>query len=223
MSKQSRSLTNMYPSIEQVQNELRAKYAPQNKTAKKGQIVFVGSSLMEIFPIEKMQKGLGLDKLIYNRGIRATTTADLLKSMNICIFDLEPSKIFINIGTNDIGFNVPESTFLANYDEILRQIKEKLPKTQVYVMAYYPVNPVDDFGESEAEHESLFASRTNEILESASSKVAQLAQKYHFEFINVNADLADADGNLRKELTFDGCHMYPAGYEIVLQNMKKYL
>ncbi|MGP8025098.1 MAG: SGNH/GDSL hydrolase family protein [Methanobacterium sp.] len=223
MPKKSESLTNMNPLIEQVQNELRASFAKQNKTAKKGQIVFVGSSLMEIFPIEKMQKSLGLDKLIYNRGIRATTTADLLKSMDICIFDLEPSKIFINIGSNDMGFNVPESTFLANYDEILRQIKEKLLETQVYVMAYFPVNPVADFGESEAEHESFFASRTNEIIESASRKVAQLAKKYHFEFINVNAGLADADGNLRKELTFDGGHMYPAGYEIVLQNMKKYL
>lgn len=223
MSKQSESMTNMDPRIEQFQNELRTKYAQQNKTAKKGQIVFVGSSTMEIFPIEKMQKSLGLDKLIYNRGIRATTTADLLKSMDICIFDLEPSKIFINIGSNDIGFNVPESTFLANYDEILRQIKEKLPDTQVYVMAYYPVNPVADFGESDAEHESFFASRNNEILESASSKVSQLAQKYHFEFINLNAGLADAEGNLRKELTFDGGHMYPSGYEIVLQNMKKYL
>jgi lysophospholipase L1-like esterase len=178
---------------------------------------------MEIFPIEKMQKSLGLDKVIYNRGIRATTTADLLKSMDICIFDLKPSKIFINIGSNDIGFNVPESTFLANYNEILRQIKEKLPETQVYVMAYFPVNPVADFGESEAEHKSLFATRTNEILESANSKVATLAQKYHCEFINVNEGLADADGNLRQELTFDGGHMYPAGYEIVLQNMKKYL
>ena len=223
MSKQSKSLTNMDPLIEQVQNELRTRFAQQNKTAKKGQIVFVGSSLMEIFPIEKMQESLGLDKLIYNRGIRATTTADLLKSMEIYIFDLKPSKIFINIGSNDIGFNIPESTFLANYDKILRQIKEKLPETKVYVMAYFPVNPVADFGESEAEHDSLFALRTNEKLESASNKVAKLAQKYHFEFINVNAGLTDADGNLQKELTFDGGHMYPAGYEIVLQNMKKYL
>ncbi len=100
MSKKSESLTNMNPSIEQVQNKLRVSFVKQNKTAKKGQIVFVGSSLMEIFPIEKMQKSLGLDKVIYNRGIRATTTADLLKSIDICIFDLEPSKIFINIGTN---------------------------------------------------------------------------------------------------------------------------
>ena len=223
MSEQSTSLTNTNPVIEQVKSTIRASYAQQNQTAKKGQIVFVGSSLMEIFPIEKMQQSLGLDKLIYNRGIRATTTAELLTSMDLCIFDLAPSKIFINIGTNDLGFGVPEATFLANYDEILRQIKEKLPGTQVFAMVYYPVNPVADFGESEAEHELLFAKRTNEILELASSKVAQLAQKYHFEFINVNAGLADADGNLRKELTFDGAHMYPAGYEIVLENMKKYL
>jgi hypothetical protein len=90
-------------------------------------------------------------------------------------------------------------------------------------MAYYPVNPVAAFDESAAEHESLFALRTNEILESASSKVAKLAQKHHFEFISVNAGLADAEGNLRKELTFDGGHMLPVGYEIVLTNMKKYL
>jgi lysophospholipase L1-like esterase len=223
MSEQSTSLTNMNPDIEQYKNDLRARFAQQNQTAKKGQIVFVGSSLMEIFPIEKMQQGLGLDKLIYNRGIRATTTAELLRAMDVCIFDLAPSKIFINIGTNDLGFGVPEATFLANYDEILRQIQEKLPKTQVFVMAYYPVNAVANFGESEAEHEALFATRTNEILELASSKVARLAQKYHFEFINVNAGLTDADGNLRKELTFDGGHMVPAGYEIVLGNMKKYL
>ena len=223
MSEQSISLTDMNPDIEQLKNAIRENYARQNRTAEKGQIVFVGSSLMEIFPIEKMQQGLGLDKVIYNRGVRATTTAELLAAMDVCVFDLAPSKVFINIGTNDVGFGVPEAEFLANYDEILRQIKEKLPGTQVYVMAYYPVNPVADFGESEAEHESLFARRNNEILKAASEKVAQLAQKHGYEFINVNAGLADADGNLRPELTFDGGHMLPAGYKIVLENMKKYL
>lgn len=223
MSKQTTSLTNLYSGIEQLKKDIRTRFAQENQTAQKGQIVFVGSSLMEIFPIEKMQQGLGLDKVIYNRGIRATTTAELLTAMDVCIFDLAPIKIFINIGTNDVGFGVPEADFLANYDEILRRIKEKLPETQVFVMAYYPVNPVADFGESKAEHESLFAKRNNEILASASEKVARLAQKYHYEFINVNAGLADAGGNLKKELTFDGGHMYPSGYEIVLQNMKKYL
>ena len=213
----------MDPDISKFQNDIRAEYAMENQTAKKGQILFVGSSLMEIFPIDKMQQNLGLDKVIYNRGVRATTTADLLDHMDTLIFDLAPSKIFINIGSNDIGFDVPQDVFLANYDEILHQIKEKLPDTAVFVMAYYPINAVDDFGEEKNEHDQLFAHRSNGLLEAANAKVEHLAQKNGYEFINVNAGLTDVNGNLRKELTFDGSHMYAAGYEIVLANLKKYL
>jgi len=223
VSEKTTSLTNMDPDISKFQNDIRAEYAMENQTAKKGQILFVGSSLMEIFPIDKMQQNLGLDKVIYNRGVRATTTADLLDHMDTLIFDLAPSKIFINIGSNDIGFDVPQDVFLANYDEILHQIKEKLPDTAVFVMAYYPINAVDDFGEEKNEHDQLFAHRSNGLLEAANAKVQQLAQKNGYEFINVNAGLTDLSGNLRKELTFDGGHMNPAGYEIVLANLKKYL
>jgi lysophospholipase L1-like esterase len=225
MSYKTVELTNIDPAIAEYQNNIRANYAVQNQTVKKGQILFVGSSLMEIFPIEQMQKeqDLGLDKIIYNRGVRATTTADMLKHMDTLVFDLEPSKIFINIGTNDIGFNVPEDIFLANYDEILRQIEEKLPDTAVYVMAYYPINTVDDFGEEETEHNQFYEHRSNELHEAANVKIEQLAKKNGYEFINVNDGLADANGNLRKELTFDGAHMLKNGYEIVLANLKKYL
>ena len=223
MTEQTTSLTNMFPGITKLQNDIRAKYAKENQMAKKGQILFVGQSLMEIFPIDKLQKNLGLDKVIYNRGVRATTTADLLNHMDTLIFDLAPSKIFVNIGSNDIGFDVPEDVFLANYAKILHQIKEKLPDTVVYVMAYYPINAVDDFGEEKQEHDKLYAHRSNELLEATNTKVKQVAQKNGYEFINVNAGLTDVNGNLRKELTFDGGHMYPAGYEIVLANLRKYL
>jgi lysophospholipase L1-like esterase len=225
MSDQTVELTNLDPRIKEFQDKLRADYAVANETAKKGQIVFVGSSLMEIFPIEKWEEEgkVAFDKYIYNRGVRATTTADLLAHMDVQIFDLAPSKIFINIGSNDIGFGVPESTRLANYDEILSQIKAKLPDCQVYVMAYYPMNTSADFGEPKEEHDSLYNTRNNATFADASEKVAQLAKKHGYDFINVNAGLADESGNLRKELTFDGAHMLPNGYEIVLENLKAYL
>ena len=41
---------------------------------------------MEWFRIGEMQSTLGLDRIIYNRGIAGTTTADLLSTMNECIF-----------------------------------------------------------------------------------------------------------------------------------------
>ncbi|WP_343672441.1 GDSL-type esterase/lipase family protein [Chitinophaga sp.] len=217
MSDKTTELTNLHPDIVKFQNDIRNRYAADNQTAKKGQIVFVGSSSTEIFPIDKLQQNLHLDKMIYNRGVRATTTADLLHHMDTLIFDLAPGKIFINIGSNDIGFNVPEEVFLANYDEILRRIKGRLPDTKVYVMAFYPINAVDGFGEEE-----LYAHRSNKLLKAANAKVEQIAHQNGYEFINVNAGLTDANGNLKKELTFDGAHMLPAGYEIVLGNMKKY-
>ncbi|GAY71934.1 GDSL-type esterase/lipase family protein [Lentilactobacillus kosonis] len=225
MSKKTTDLTDLNPKIIDFQNNLRTKYAEENPTLEKGQIVFVGSSLMEIFPIEKMQheQDLGLSKKIYNRGVRATTTADLLANMDTLIFDLQPSKIFINIGSNDIGFNVPEATFLKNYAEILNQIKEKLPNTQVYVMAFYPVNTTHNFGEEHDEHSHLYEHRSNDLMAEASAKVKTIAENAGYLFINVNDGLTDDQGDLKPELTFDGAHMLPNGYQIVFQNMKPYL
>ena len=78
-------------------------YKILNETVKKGQIVFVGSSLMEQFPVNEMQLALGIDQIIYNRGVSGTTTSELMANMETCIFDLEPSRLFINIGSNDIS------------------------------------------------------------------------------------------------------------------------
>lgn len=223
MSKQTQELTNMYPGIKKFQDNLLERYTNENRMAKKNQIVLIGSSSTEIFPIEKMQQGLNLDKIIYNRGIRATTTTDVLEQMDTLIFDLHPSKIFINIGANDIGFGVPVEVILTNYEAILKRVKSKLPDTKVYVEAYYPINPVHDFGESKQEHSALFDTRKKETLVAVNSSIANLASKYGFQFINVNTGLTDKDGNLRPELTFDGAHMFSAGYEIVLNNLKHYL
>ena len=90
-------------------------------------------------------------------------------------------------------------------------------------MAYFPVNTLDDFGEGEEEHHSLFNTRNNENLQRANKSIQTLAEKYGYIFINLNDGLADENGNLKKELTFDGMHMLPSGYEIVLKNMMPYL
>jgi lysophospholipase L1-like esterase len=141
MAKETKSLT-LNPHLEAFQNSLIEKYATANQTAKRGQTVFVGSSLMEVFPIEEWEENgeATFDKYIYNRAVRATTTAFLLAHIDTQIFDLQPSKLFINIGTNDIGFSVPEDQFLANEREIFRQIAERLPDCETYPMGYYPIN-----------------------------------------------------------------------------------
>ena len=117
------------------------KYRILNTIAKKGKILFTGSSLMEQFPVAELLEDAGIDAVIYNRGVSGFTTDDMLQFMDEQIFGTEPSEIYINIGTNDIAN--PESTFeenlqktLTNYENILTQIKTRLPQTRVRMMAY---------------------------------------------------------------------------------------
>ena len=128
------------------QQEKIEKYRVLNETVKKGKILFTGSSLMEQFPIHELMMNEGLGLTIYNRGVGGFTTSDMLENMEEQIFGTEPSKIFINIGTNDISdasrsFEAVLESMLENYERILMQIKERLPETEVYMMAYYPGPP----------------------------------------------------------------------------------
>lgn len=200
-------------------------YKHLNQYVKKGQILFVGSSLMENFPINELLQSMGKNYMVYNRGIGGYITEELLSSMEECILELEPVKIFINIGTNDISaLNYKKENLIDNYNKILTKIGERLPNCKVYVMAYYPVNSKADFiGADKARKEELFRTRTNSAILEANTAVEELAKKHGYEFINVNNGLTDQDGNLKVEYAIEGLHMWPNAYKIVLENMLKYL
>lgn len=208
------------------QKGLVKRYSMRNKYIKKGQILFVGSSLMEQFPIEEMQAVLNLERIIYNRGIGGITTKDLLSLMNECIFELEPSKIFINIGSNDIAAglnNGAKEKFLENYKEILLRIKESLPATELFVMAYYPVNAKENFGLETENHKELFASRNNKNIALVNEEVKKLTMQLGGRYIDVSKGLTDEEGHLKAEYTVEGVHMWPNAYSVILENMKPYL
>lgn len=209
--------------LEKEKQEKIDKYRILNETAKKGKILFTGSSLMEQFPISELLMDYELDCTIYNRGVGGFTTDDMLAHMEEQIFGTEPSKIFINIGTNDIslpGYTLEK--LICNYEKILTRIKERLPKTEVYLMAYYPVNEVDKTSEREWSAHT-FDTRNNKNIKIANDAVEQLAEKMGYDYIDVNDGLYDERGMLRNEYTVDGIHMYANGYRVILQNMMQYL
>ncbi len=192
-----------------------------NRLARKGEILFVGSSLMEQFPIHEILLADHSDAVIYNRGIGGYTIPEMEETMEEQVFELEPSAIFINIGTNDISDPACSVEMLiGRYEHLLRRIKNRLPETAVYVMAFYPANGRDV--EVPAFLKSLISSRI-EKLSAANVAVEKLCEKLDVRFIDVNRGLADETGLLRKEYTVDGIHMYADGYQVVYQNMKPYI
>lgn len=196
-------------------------YRELNSVAKKGQILFTGSSLMEMFPVAEYVLSDGLELTVYNRGIGGTTTDDFIEEIDTVLFDLAPAKLFINIGTNDINFREDgepwQEHLLTNYSRILSMIQERLPQTKVYVMAYYPVNTtIPEAGNG-------FGARTNEAINDTNLKVRELAEKFGYKYIDVNDGIKDENGNLKAEYTIEGMHMYAGGYKPVYEALKPYI
>lgn len=205
------------------QQDKLERYRILNQNVKKGEILFTGSSLMEQFPVNELLMTNGMNQVIYNRGIGGFTTTDMLQHMEEMVFGTEPSRIFINIGTNDIGSpDYQLEALLERYEEIIVRIQERLPEAQINMMAYYPVNETDKIPEGEW-GKTAFVTRTNENINIANAAIENLAAKKGCRFINVNEGLADERGKLKKEYTIEGIHMYANGYQVVLQNLKKYL
>ena len=188
-----------------------------NQFCKKGQIVMAGSSLMEFFPVVEMAEGHGIELAIYNRGISGDTLDGQLGRMQSTFWDLEPSRVFINIGTNDISAEgYKREVLFEKYAQVLGQIKERLPECRVYVLAYYPVNRTEKF---KTDH---FRARTNEELAAVNAELPALAARFGYEFIDLFTPLRGPDGNLPAEVTMDGMHMYPDGYKPVFDILLPY-
>lgn len=195
-------------------------YREKNKEAVYGQVVFAGSSLMEMFPINKLLEEHGDDTIIYNRGIGGYVTNELLQVTDVCITDLKPKKVFLNIGTNDLSNpQIPISQMIENYDRILCIIEEALPQAVIYLMAYYPVN----YEAAAEEMKECLKIRTNEKIERANEEVKKLAQKHGQHYIDVNKNLKDEQGRLKAEYTIEGMHIKEEGYAAIYDDVMRYV
>lgn len=189
-----------------------------NQTCQPGQIVFTGSSLMEMFPVEKFAAEEGPDfPIVYNRGVGGWRTEEMLACLNEMVIDLRPRRVFINIGTNDLSdATVTIDTLIGRYEDILNCIVAAVPGVEVVMMAYYPIN-------YDAADEGMRANlriRTNERIREANQAVESLANRLGHRFINVNAPLTDDQGRLKAEYTIEGMHIYEAGYRTIWSAIK---
>ena len=212
----------MMTRMKEEQEDKAERFRHLNKMVRPHQILFVGSSLMEQFPIYELLLDKELPYTIYNRGIGGFTSRDLLEHLDECIFELQPDHIFINIGTNDLnGPDYSEEALIGRYRQILSEIKTRLPEAKIYMMAYYPVNP--KVGAKIPFMNEMLQHRTNARISSANAAVESLAAEVGAVFIDANGGITDEEGSMKEEYTIEGMHMYGDGYEPVLEALLPYL
>ena len=190
-------------------------FSIQNANLSKGQIIFIGDSITDLYPLDDFYTDL--DLACYNRGIGGDVSRGVLDRLETSIFALEPSKIVLMIGTNDIDWGVPNEELIENYRLILDKIKETQPTVELYFMSVIPQN------KKLGELTGLDIDKNNETIKIINEEIKKLCTEYGHTYIDLHSALLDGDGYLKSSLSEDGLHINTEGYKIWTSILKPHL
>ncbi|MDE3213019.1 MAG: hypothetical protein KGM98_07275 [Bacteroidota bacterium] len=175
-----------------------------------GKILFLGNSITEMGD----WKAVTGDSTVINRGIGGDITFGVLKRLDDVI-RRKPSKVFLLIGINDIGKDIPDAVIADNIGKIVTGIKKGSPSTKVYVESILPVNPtIPNFPQHYDKQSHILA--TNLLIK-------RVAQKLKVPYINIHDIFSDKKGRLEARYTIEGLHLSKqgGGYEKWIAYLRK--
>lgn len=186
-----------------------------NKVAKPGSIVFVGDSITDFFRLNEFFHGV----YVINRGIGGDTTDGVLRRLNESVFELMPSKVFLLIGTNDIGDDKSDEHIIGNIERIIDEIREKCPYAKIHLQSVYPVSRAKE----RKINRYIVGKRTNERIRRINEKLEKVAGEKGIVYIDVFSHLTDETGNLKSEYTVEGLHLTIEGYRVCADVLRPYV
>jgi lysophospholipase L1-like esterase len=173
-----------------------------------GRIIFLGNSITEIGPWAKLTG----DTTVVNRGIGGDITYGVLKRLDDVIAR-QPGKVFLLIGINDIGKDIPDTVIADNIRKIVAAILQGSPTTKIYVQSILPLNPdVKNFPQHYNKEEHVL--RVNAMLPG-------ILATLKCTFVNIFPLLLDDKQRLDAQYTLDGLHVNQKGYVIWVDYLKK--
>lgn len=196
-----------------------------NENVPKGDVVggsffkntlFVGDSLtlgikdIGIFPSNNVLAYGGIDPetamtlKIFENGNGDSVT--LFDSM----IEYDANQIYIMLGANGVGYMSPNS-LLNSYENLVEGIMDQHPKSKIFIQSILPVT--SQFEQSNSYHSNKKIDQMNELLK-------QMCYDKQLYYINVAETFMDDDGAMKKELSTDGLHISPKGYDIWAEYLK---
>ena len=174
--------------------------------SEKGDIVFIGNSITNMMNWDEL---FGISN-IKNRGVSGAYTKEILENLESMVSG-QPSKIFVMIGTNDLGtegFEYQPEAVAYRIQKILKRIREEVPEAEVYYQSILP---------------SLVGLRSKEKTLKTNGMVQDWIISQNdpsLQYIDIYTPLADSDGGLNmcddieSSFSFDGLHLTQKGYKI---------
>jgi lysophospholipase L1-like esterase len=176
----------------------------------KNEIIFLGNSItdgaewFELFGNPRC----------HNRGISADVTEGVLLRLD-AITRLNPSKIFIMIGVNDLSRDMTVDEIVANYRTILERIRKETPRTKVYVESVLPVNPATGM--------ALRHTNKTDLIMQLNGRLRELSDEFGHTYIDLFGAMADENNHLPRSYSIDGLHLSYEGYRVWVEAIKRYV
>jgi lysophospholipase L1-like esterase len=175
-----------------------AKAAFEKERVVQGRIIFLGNSITQLGDWKKLLS----DSTVINRGIAGDITFGVLKRLED-IIRRQPSKLFLLIGINDIGKDIPDAVIADNIHKMIVRVQAASPSTKIYVQSILPVNPdVPYFPQHYDKQEHIL--NTNKLIK-------KISDESQCTYVNIHDLFTDKKGRLDAKYTVDGLHLTPKG------------
>ena len=188
----------------------------ENKKIFKGGVVMLGDSITQGFPIHKAPK----EWKLVNRGIGGDCIGGwkyqgAIDRVEVSIDAVEPKKVFIALGTNDIidWFpelqSAPQKEMAKGYVALIKAIKKNNPDVKVYIQSVPPVDRK--------------FSKFNEDIVAFNKKLQYIAKKMNLEYVDTHSLFVGENGALQAKFSRDGVHLKQAAYDVWIKALKPYM
>lgn len=174
-------------------------------------IVFLGDSITEIYPLEDIFGKVPIVK----SGISGYRTKDILEQLRKMVYQYNPSKVILLIGTNDYLDNSTPDEVASNIKEIVQEIHKHRKNTEIYIESIYPIN--------KSLKKEMVANRDNDKIIETNKKIKDICKEKNLTYIDMYNELIDEDGNFNKKYTYDGLHPNTLGYARISQVLSQYI
>lgn len=169
-----------------------------------GGVVFLGDSITEMCDWQEFFPEIR----IINRGISGDSTAGVLNRLDQ-ITGLNPEKIFLTIGVNDLQRHYPKDEVISNIREIILQLTG-FTGAIIFLQSILPVREM-----------MLQTGIKNSTIDEVNASLAVMAEELNVQFLDNNALLKDISGNLSLDFTSDGLHLNGSAYSRWAENIRE--
>lgn len=185
-----------------------AAFELENFNYSKGQIVFIGDSITDGYPLSDHYGDLPL--AVYNRGISGDVTTGVLGRLKVSLYDLAPAKIVLMIGINDINIGRNNDEIETYYTAILDGIKTNLPNADVTCLSVLPMGAI-------VENWGINLARATAQIKDLNVRIKALAGAKNYRFVDLYPHFSDGNDRMIEGYSDDGLHPNAAGYVVWTQ------